>query len=525
MLYHEQAFFQAAKWSVILSLTSSKTPDAQRKRLIPVTLLMILYFILSIHDLLRFPPFIDESWHIGFAQDVLSGHIFAGATHGKFLAPIWMALFIPMGISQLFLARAATVLFSMIGLAFVYGLTANLVNRRAALLAMLLYALSPYLLFYDRMALIDTYLMVFSVLVVWAAARLRQRVTLHDAILCGLALVGALAAKGTGVVLLAIPTLTLIFTFHRSSWPVRWLAVCYGTFAVIWTPLYLILRWRGINYFGLAESLSGTTSSTDFWQRLLGNTIQVGQIDISYFSLIAIALTTVVILCWLLKDFRNALYLLSCIAIPTLGIILLSPEMRPRYIVYHVPLLIIAVVAGMDALRQLAVRYWPATGVRVALSVAVLAWMWLVFVPFYQTLLLSPAELPLPSMDRGEYITDDSAGFALPEVADFFRNENTALGKPLHVVGLLANCGGLQLVMLSAHNVIVDCPTINYNGSEQAHLAATVNQLPQESPSYVVLENLPYVSTEGITAPMKFVTSFERPGGVTHLNIYRIGKQ
>lgn len=484
----------------------------------PIVVLALFHAVIRLSGLMHFPAFIDESWHIVFAQDVLAGHLIAGAAHGKLLVPMLIAPLLPTGGAQLFIARAATALFSLISFGLVYRLTADLVSHVAAWFALLLYSLNPYLIFYERMALIDTYMMTFGLLAVWAASKLRYRVQIGDAVLCGLALIFGLAAKGTGVVLLVIPLAAPILVWH--AFPrrrvIRWLFVCYGLFAAIWLPLYGLLRWRRINYFGLAETLSNTQIETDFVQRLVSNISGIWQIDTTYFSLLTLLIMLALIAYGCIHHVRRGLYILACALIPTFGILLLSPISRSRYLSYHVPLLLIAAAAGFEAFRQTASR-WSSGRLIVRASTGVaLIWLGGIALVFYGTLLLTPARLVLPAVDASEYITADSSGFALPELAKFMESETQSV----HWIGLLANCDGLRLYLVPTRNITLDCPTIAWDGSQQSTLAELVNQRAQNAALYLIVENLPYVSTRGITVPLQWVTSFERPGGSSILTVY-----
>ncbi len=464
------------------------------------------------HDLLSFPPFIDESWHIGFAREVLSGHIIAGAAHGKLFVPIWMAVLFPTGDAALFIGRAATVLFSLISLALVYRIAADLVSRVAGLVAMLLYIFSAYLIFYERMALIDTYMLTFGLAAVAAASRLRRQINVRDASLCGLALAGALAAKGTGVALLVIPVLALILTPRTTDRRllVRWLSFCYGMFAVIWLPLYGVLRWRRINYFGLAETLSDTRVTTNFGARLVANIGSLWQIDTAYFALPLLVIALGLGVYWLARDGRRAAYVILCAAIPTVAIMLLSPAARSRYVIYHVPLLLIAAAGGFEWLRR---TFRPLS---MGLAAVGLIGLLVVGLPFYGALTTRPADLSLPVIDGNEYRLADASGFALPEIAAFLKSQP----EPHHAIGLLANCGGLQLILRTSDSVTLDCPAINWDGSRQSALAAEVNEQANKAPVYVILETSSYISTEGITASLRKVSSFERPTGIATLTLY-----
>jgi len=470
-----------------------------------ITVLLLLYTGISFAGLLHFPPFIDEGLHIGYAQRVLTGRILAGGSDARLLVPILLAPFNPSGAAQLFIGRAVTVLFSLITIALIYSITRKLANRSAAFLATVLAVLCPYLLFYQRMVLIDGYTTTAGLLALWLVLQSKQGNWWKNGVLCGLALALAVGIKGTGVVFLAIPAIALIVDWR--GWKVRWLIVCYAIFGAIWIPLFLLLRSRGISYFGLAESVSATQGS--IFSRFLANLGAIWEIDAAYLSIPFLILFILGALWWLVREPRRAGMVLLSLVIPMSGILALSPLARARWLIPHIPLLIIAGVIGIDL-------FLCAVPLRRLIPVVVAGvWFVGVFLPFYLPLQRDPASLPLSATDRQEYITADSAGFALKDVADYLK-QNAPTSK---TVGMLANCVGLTLYLPET----LECPLITWDGSQQATIANRVNELAKSEVIYVVLENLPYITAQGITAPMESVAMFERPGGTSKLTIYRVG--
>src|SRR5262249_5197346 len=147
-----------------------------------------------------------------------------------------------------------------ISVAVVYKLVRDLTSSFVAVLAAILYISSPYLFFFERLALTDSYTATFGILAMWFGARLLKRARARDAILCGLCLAGALGTKGTGIALVPIPFVAgLLLPRHLALGPrICWLAMAYGTLAAIWVPLYILMTTRGVQYFGLASTLSDT---------------------------------------------------------------------------------------------------------------------------------------------------------------------------------------------------------------------------------------------------------------------------
>jgi 4-amino-4-deoxy-L-arabinose transferase-like glycosyltransferase len=409
--------------------------------------------------------------------------------------------------TQLWVGRTVTMLFSLLTLALTYRIARRLTNRSSALMATVLLAFCPFLIFYERMVLIDGYVVGAGLLVVWLTLAARLENWRRNALACGLALALAVAIKGTGIAFITVPLLAVIIAWR--AWKVKWLAACYFVFGVIWLPLFLILRSRGISYFGLAETLSGSAQS-GLVERFVQNLRAWWEVDSAYLSLPFLILLIGGSLYGLVQERRRALLPILSLCVPLLIILALTPLARARWLVPYLPLLLIVGVSGLELLQQKLPSVWRQTA-RIGI---VAVWLLAVFLPFYVPLQTNPATLPLSPTDRTEYIAADSAGFALPEVAAYLRAH--PLGSK--TVGLLANCVGLAIYLPDT----LECPLIKWDGSEQANLAKRVNELAKTEPIYVVMEALSYISTEGIIGQMQLVATFERPGGASKLSIYRV---
>src|SRR5260221_6861197 len=117
-------------------------------------LLLILFFCASrIAALSALPLHNDEGLHLTRAIQVWNGHPFYDIGDGKILGVWLIAAFYPQ-VSPVFVARIATVFVSALGLAAGIALARLASKRRsAALLVGLLWLISPYLFFFERVGL------------------------------------------------------------------------------------------------------------------------------------------------------------------------------------------------------------------------------------------------------------------------------------------------------------------------------------------------------------------------------------
>src|SRR5258708_3294614 len=146
---------------------------------ISAIVLLFIFFLSRLHNLLILPIFLDEASHITRAQWIWEGQPFCLFTPGqalnqlallsqsgcgqpfyllstgKALAPYLMALFWPFQ-GQIFIGRYVVILIALIGIAACYAVGRELHSHQAGLLAMVLWIVCPQLMFFDRIALVDT---------------------------------------------------------------------------------------------------------------------------------------------------------------------------------------------------------------------------------------------------------------------------------------------------------------------------------------------------------------------------------
>lgn len=495
--------------------------------LLCVAVLLIALF-LRVHNLLIYPPFIDEAHHILWSSDVYTLHPFTGASNGKLFGLWWMAGFGMYGDGALWLARAASGLFSLIGIAGIYRLGSILVAPWVGLLAALAYALSPFAFFFDRMALVDSYVVGFGILTALFALRYARNGRRADVILCGLALAGAVLAKATGVMLAVIPLLAIVLLAQALPWRtrLRGLGWIYGVLAAIWLPFYAFLMWRGYNYFSTATTVVGTDDTSDLLDRLGDNLRNVMRIDATYLGMAFLLLVGACAVYLVVSRPRVGLLLLLSALLPLAGLMAFATRVSTRYVQFHVPFLVLLIAVGLGLLAQ---KLWQRSARRQAILplIALAIWAGVHALPFIVQYWNDPLNVTLPPFDTIEYVAGDSAGFGLPELASTVTTAAHDEGLPVQVIGLISNCEGLRRILPEASQVTVECPYVTIDGGRQGEIAGRVDALAAQAQHtfslWIALEDdAPYFSLDGITAALERVQIVERPGGLTRMSLHRV---
>lgn len=213
-------------------------------------LVLILFggFLLRVINLTILPVFVDEAIYIRWSQimRVESQLRFLPLSDGK--QPLFMWLTIPffkVFSDPLFAGRFVSVL-SGLGTTFgVFCLTFAFFNsKKAALGASLLYAISPFSVFFDRLALADSLLTFFGVWSLFFGYLTVQTKRLDTAMIAGFFLGGALLTKSPALFFTILLPFLLAFqlkSLGNKKTILKYLLL-FGTTYVIAYGLYNILR-------------------------------------------------------------------------------------------------------------------------------------------------------------------------------------------------------------------------------------------------------------------------------------------
>ncbi|MCC6801643.1 MAG: glycosyltransferase family 39 protein, partial [Anaerolineae bacterium] len=179
-------------------------------------LLLLILWLSRIPALESLPLHNDEGLHLTRAVEVWNLHPFWEIRDGKIINHWAIALFYPQN-APVFAGRIATIFVSLIGFAAGYALARRLFGATPALLAGALWITSPYLFFFERLALSDAEAGALVMLALWAGWRLAERGTIRQAVIAGLALALAALFKFTAVPFAAAVALVVLL---RARYPV-----------------------------------------------------------------------------------------------------------------------------------------------------------------------------------------------------------------------------------------------------------------------------------------------------------------
>ncbi len=464
-------------------------------------LLLLILWLSRIPALEALPLHNDEGLHLTRAVEVWNLHPFWEIRDGKIINHWAIALFYPQH-DPVFAGRIATILVSMIGLAAGYALTKRVFGERAALLAGVLWIASPYLFFFERLALSDAEAGALVVLALWASWRLAERGTVKRAVVTGLALALAVLFKFTAAPFAFSVALIVLL---RARYPIGrrllLLLIAAGVVAACFAlPLgYLLLR--GSDLFSIALGWIGGGSGGA--NQGIGANLAMLASQLLGFSLPiwSVALVAGLILLAVLRPRTGGLLLLA-VGIPLASIIVLGREVLPRHFVVTLPALLLLGGAGIGV----ALDRWQASERWRALSSVTLL-LAVGFVPFALHAYTAPDQLRVPEAVWTQYFSQHSSGYGLREAVQAFPQTISDRSAPIIASMTSDSChranfyaiDELEMTCTEAPGLAQIRQALNDHAEVYALVeAATGAHFPQDA--------------DGLNADAELVTTYPRPG-------------
>jgi uncharacterized membrane protein len=385
-------------------------PGKYRYEILPIGALLLLGSLAFVH-LMMLPAFEDEGSQLRWVWRIIeAGEWLQPLGDGKPLEAWPLVPLVRLGFHPLNSARALHVLAGMAGAVLIYRLARQIAGRRTAFVAGVLFALCPFVVYLQRLALSDIFMCVAGIWVLLCVIKFIEMPDGRRAVLLAMSLVLAAFCKfPVGFFfLIAMPLALLLMPSHErrellrppalrnllgAHAPAVLLAAAVVVAAFIRvrsgrSPGFGLQDLMGIgagSYHGIAATigiarpnLAGELSAQLSWP-----VIAIGLV-----GLIAGAL---------INDWRRR-WLILVGLLPMLGIGLLAQFWFPRYLLFTIPPLIVAAVSGWQSLSLRAGRF------RIAVQLGVLA----VCVGFMgrqsALIILDPIGAKWSPLDRFQYI-------------------------------------------------------------------------------------------------------------------------
>lgn len=393
--------------------------------------ILILALFLRTFNLFSIPIFADEAIYIRWAQVMRAESTlrFLPLSDGKQPLFMWVIIpFLKVFIDPLVAGRMVSVFSgvgTMVGILF---LTERLSRSRyIALTASFLYAISPFSVFFDRMALVDSMLSMFGVWSLYFAVLTAQELRLDTAILTGFALGGGWLTKSPGLFfLLMLPAAGLLVSWGRGLKEKLVYAVkLFSLWLVSWgisIALYNILR-LGPNFHMIGIRNKDYVFSFQEASRHPLDPFQshISEI-INWFLLLLPVSIFLVALLGILFSFkvywRIVLMLLAWIVFPLLVQSEFAKVFTARYVLFILPpIFVLAAMAFIPVFKKFSKKL-----IALFLIIISVPAFW-----FDYLLLTNPNKALLPPNERSGYLEVWTAGTGINEVANYIKNQKSKL--------------------------------------------------------------------------------------------------
>ena len=432
---------------------------AHYKETVLLVLILILYFVLRLPNLTYQPIFADEAIYIRWAQIMKSEPTlrFLPLSDGK--TPLFMWVMMPVFkiVSDPLLAGRILAVFSgLTTLAGVFLLGLIFFNKRTALLAAFLIAITPYMVFFDRMALVDSMLAAFVIWSIFLSFLLVHYRRIDLAMVLGFFLGAGLLTKTPGmfnVVTAPLAALTLNFSAKGRIKRVLKIFSLFVISILIALAIYNALR-LGPGFTSLSSRNSDYVRNPldllknplDPFMPHLGDIIEWWPLLLGYPVILALVAGLIF---GLIQKNRYLIAIFLIGLIPLLVQMALLRTFTARYMLFSIPSFLIVASFGLDRIILYFKKYSNLATILAVL--VVLVWP----VIFTQKLLFDIENAPLPKNERRGYLEDWTAGTGLREIAAILDNESK---KSLIIVGTEGSFGtlpdGLQIYFDKNRNVV-----------------------------------------------------------------------
>lgn len=424
-----------------------------------IFVLLIFGFLFTrLFHLTIIPVFCDEAIYIRWAQVMraVESLRFLPLSDGKQPFFMWLVIpFLKVIKDPLVAGRMVSVL---AGLGTMFGITvlSFLLFRKKEIsfFASLLYLISPFTLFFDRMALADGLLSFFFVWTLVILIMLVKDIRLDLAMIAGIFTGLAWLTKSPAMfILLLLPTTIILFNFGKKlsknliKLLLLWVLVYIFGFTIYnilrLGPEFHMIALRNKDYvFSFSEVLSHPLNP------FLGNF----KSEISWFWILltpsVFVLGILGILGMLKKNLKAGFLLLIWVLFPLLVQAAIAKVFTARYVLFTVPVLLVFAAFAVE-------KFFSETKSKVLVVVGLVV---VLFFPIYQSTLLifNPQLAWLPENERSGYLEMWTAGFGIKESANYLKEIAKTQKVLVGTEGYFATLpDGLQIYLEKVPNINV----------------------------------------------------------------------
>jgi hypothetical protein len=464
-------------------------------------------YAIRAHHVLALPVFVDESLHILRAQVVFGfSDAVASFLPGKLLLYYYLGLFAPDNQSGLWVSRQAVALIAPLNAALCYALVYTFTRSfRAGIAVVWLYATSPLMIFFERMALADTFALSFALGVICTTVLMARRPSQLRRIAAGFLLGWALLAKLTALPLLLVPALTMHF-WGKVSPRVLWVTYAAALLIVLVPVGYSVYQEVSPpkNKAEIVEASLFQPEDRSRPAQITYNAERFAEGLIGFGA--SIPLLMAVSLLAIRSQPRTAFFLLMTVALAWGFLVMVTAFPTTRYLTLTFPVFLILCGVALHKFEAKPFLFYGLTTVLLGLSLfSANAWH-------------NPMQLSLSDGDEWEYFRNRSSGYGLRDAFQDILQMNDA---PL-IIGFVGNCHSLRLYGSNTRDYLF-CPLFHFDDNPAlATSEVWLEQFRAHGEAYALVEAREDATFAEYDFDTELLNTYTRPYDGDSLRLYRI---
>lgn len=394
--------------------------------------ILALFIATRLINLDKFPVFNDEGIYIQWAKTAWhdASWRFISLTDGKQPLQTWGTIpFLKLfPDNALFAGRLFAVSTGLVSLIGIFSLLFYLFNKKTAYIGSLLYIFTPYFLFYDRLALSDSGVNAGFIWIFFFSVLLARTIRLDVALLFGIVGGTALLTKSSAQVFLLLGGLGPILFFSSFNKKNIFKVINFYVLFIITIGMSLVIyniqRLSPFLHFVSEKNKVFLLSFSDFLQSpFMVFAHNVKTLPLYVFWEMGFVLGVFGIIGWLLlwkKNRRLFLLFSGWILLLYIGVSFFTRVMFPRYLIFFATLLLISSTVFITHLKHKIIRS------------LLLFILFISFIIFDYSIIFDISRIPLPPVDRGQYLEAWTAGWGIKEIMEYARAKS--LIKPVVIL-------------------------------------------------------------------------------------------
>jgi 4-amino-4-deoxy-L-arabinose transferase-like glycosyltransferase len=382
--------------------------------------ILLFSLLIRLYHLTLIPVFADEAIYIRWAQVMGAEPTlrFLPLSDGKQPLFMWILMFYVRRLSDpLFAGRILSVVSGLGTTIGIFAVSYVLFkNKLVSLISSLIWAVSPFSFFFDRMALVDSMLAAISVWTMFFAVLTAKTRRLDMAMITGFFLGFGLLTKSPAIfIVILIPTSWIFVKTRKDIFKlIPLLLITY----LIGYGMYNILRLGPNFHLISSRNADYVLPISHLWTNFRDPFVfHIQEVFKDWFIKMGtwpvLILGVLGLVASFKKYWKEKLFLLCWFLFPLLVQSEYARVFTVRYILYFLPpFFIIAATALLNKVKWLRVSGWVFFALFIILSIR-----------FDYLILTNPSLANLPNSERSGYLEEWTAGDGIKDVSEYVRNE------------------------------------------------------------------------------------------------------